>query len=86
MLGKGYDGVRNGKAEGVYTPFSVLVDSVDAVSKPVGRGLAKAASRDGEIVSSCIGETRDRPCDADGIVDSFARSLSSRCFVSFSLC
>lgn len=69
MYGKGYDGVRRAPTAGVggTLPRIVLadsVDSVDAVWAPVGNGLLKAASSEGDMeedVSSLIGETLRAP-------------------------
>lgn len=48
--GNGYDGVLTDFGPGVIPPRIVFADSVDVVFKPLGSGLEKASSKEGDAV------------------------------------
>ena len=85
MGGKGYEGVLAAPNPGVMPPRIVLTDSVDVVSGPADRGVSNAASKDGDMVSSWIGDTLALPVGVKVPTPPFS-SLLPNCFANLSRC
>ena len=85
MGGKGYEGVLAATKPGVMPPRTVLTGSVDAVSGPALNGVSNAASKDGDIVSSWMGETLAFPVGVK-VPPPPLSSLPPNCLANLSRC